>query len=183
MSEYITIARPYAKAIFYMAKEDETLEDWQNFLKFVADIMDDSSIISYMKNRTISHSDKSGMIINILDSNLTLEKTGKKFINFINVLSYYGRFLCVKDIHVLYKHYMNIELGCVDAIVKVPCLIDSYQKDNIINSLAKRFDKKVSALFEVEENLLGGFWVKTGDFVLDASIVGNLKSLSIKIML
>jgi F-type H+-transporting ATPase subunit delta len=78
---------------------------------------------------------------------------------------------------------MNQELGYIDAVIKVSCVISSYQKDDIVKSLAKRFEKKVNALFEVEESLLGGFSIKIGDSVLDASIIGNLQSLSSKIML
>jgi F-type H+-transporting ATPase subunit delta len=185
MSEYITIARPYAKAVFDSAKNEEKLEEWDSFLSYLSSIVSNSSIISIIKNRTINYNDKSRMIISFFDNfDSTLDKEViDQFSNFIKVLAYYGRLLCINDIYFLYKQYMNQLLNCVDAIIKVPCVINSYQKDDIINSLAKRFDKKVIALFEVDENLLGGFCVKVGDSVLDASILGNLQSLSSKIML
>lgn len=185
MSEYITIARPYAKAVFDFAKDTKSLEEWDFFLNYLSNIINDSSIVSIIKNRTINYNDKSRMIISFFDNfDTTLDKKiSTYFNNFVNILAYYGRLLCIHDVYFVYKQYMNQELGCVDAIVKVPCAINNYQKDDIINSLAKRFDKKVNALFEVEENLLGGFCVKIGDSVLDASIIGNLQSLSSKIML
>lgn len=186
MSEYITIARPYAKAVFDLAnKNSKSLEEWDSFLSYLSSIVNDSSIVSIIKNRTINYNDKSRMIISFFDNfDTTLDKEiSTYFNNFVYVLAYYGRLLCISDVYFVYKQYMNQALGCVDALVKVPCDINSYQKDDIVNSLAKRFDKKVNALFEIEENLLGGFCVKIGDSVLDASIVGNLQSLSSKIML
>lgn len=180
MSEYITIARPYAKAIFYVAKKTGSLDDWNTFLSYLSDIISDSNINSLIKNRTINYNEKSKIISSFFDFDETIQNF---FINFINILSYYNRLLCVKDIYFLYKQYMNIELGCIETVVRVSCVVNSYQKDDIVNFLAKRFDKKVSAIFEVDESLLGGFLVKTGDFVLDASIAGNLTSLSTKIML
>lgn len=184
MSEYITIARPYAKAIFCIAKKYNSLSDWDNFLSFLSIVVSDSSVASIIKNRTINYNDKSEIIVDFFKSNTTFDKDSCNFFyNFINNLAYHGRLLCIKDIYFLYKQYMNLELGCIDAIVKIPCVISSDQKDDIINCLSKRFNKKVSALFEVDERLLGGFLVKIGDFVLDASIAGNLSSLSTKIML
>ena len=97
--------------------------------------------------------------------------------------AYYGRLLCIKDIYALYKNYVNIELGRIEVVIKVASAISNIQKDEIINCLANKFDKKISAFFEVDESLLGGFLVKTGDFVLDSSLIGNLNSLRTKIMI
>lgn len=182
--EYMTIARPYSKAVFYIAKKSNSLDEWNDFLSFLSNIVSDPSISSIIKNRTINCFDKAGMIIELFEFTSTFDNDVKNYlVNFIKVLSYYGRLLCIKDIYLLYKQYMNIEKCSVEAIVKVPFIVSSAQKDDIVNFLSKRFDKKVSAIFEVDESLLGGFLVKTGDFVLDASIAGNLGSLGTKIML
>jgi len=185
MSEYITIARPYAKAIFDIAKNSNSLESVDSFLNYLVNVVNDPSVISIIKNRTINYNDKSRMIIGFFDNfDFNLDnKLIKDLNNFIFVLAYYGRLLCIVDIHFLYKQYMNQALGFIEAIIKVPYAISSSQKDDIVNSLAKRFNKKVIALFEIEEKLLGGFFVKIGDSVLDASIFGNLQSLSSKIIL
>jgi len=184
MSENITIARPYAKAIFDIAKNSNMLNDWDKLLSYLSIMMNDSGIVYFIKNRTIGYADKSCVIVDFLDFRETFNKDIQVLCsNFISVLSYYGRLLCVKDIYTLYKQYMNLELGRVETVVKVAYAINSTQKEQIIDCLSKRFDKKVSALFEVDEELLGGFLVKNGDFVFDASIVGNLVSLRTKIMM
>ncbi|MCE1857276.1 F0F1 ATP synthase subunit delta, partial [Enterobacter hormaechei] len=36
MSEFATVARPYAKAAFDFAVEKQSLEQWQNMLAFTA---------------------------------------------------------------------------------------------------------------------------------------------------
>jgi len=184
MSENITIARPYAKAIFYIAKSNNMLNEWDKLLSYMSIMIDDEVVVNFVKNKTISHELKSNLIIDFIDFQNTFSKDIQKFcINFINSLSYYGRLLCIKDIYALYKNYVNIELGRIEAVIKVAYSINNIQKEEIINCLSKRFDKKISALFEVDEGLLGGFWVKTGDFVLDASVIGNLNSLRTKIMI
>lgn len=184
MSENITIARPYAKAIFDIAKKSNMLNEWDNILSYLSITINNETVIDFIKNKTISCEVKSKIIIESIDFQNAFSSDIQVFCtNFINSLSYYGRLACIKDIYSLYKNYVNIELGRVEAIVKVAYSINNLQKEEITNCLSNKFNKKVSALFEVDENLLGGFCVKTGDYVLDASIVGNLNSLRTKIMI
>jgi len=68
MSEYITIARPYAKAIFDIAKNSNSLESVDSFLNYLVNVVNDPSVISIIKNRTINYNDKSRMIIGFFDN-------------------------------------------------------------------------------------------------------------------
>lgn len=184
MSDNITIARPYAKAVFDLAKNTGTLEDWDIFLSHFSNAISESTVVFFIKNKTISYSDKSQVIVNFLKSCKFFGCNGQNFfINFVSVLAYYGRLLCVKDIYFLYKQYMHLELGCIEVSVSTAYSVNSLQKEQIVSSLSKKFNKKVSIFFELDKNLLGGFLVRIGDFVLDASIAGNLDSLRTKIML
>ncbi len=184
MSESITIARPYARVVFDIAKKGRMLNEWDMFLSNLSTVICYGNIIHFLKNRTVSDSEKSRIIIEFLDSQKIFNKDIYTLcVNFINVLSYYGRLLYIKDIYKLYKKYMNLELGCIQAVVKVAYKdISNYQKEYIIKCLSKRFGKKVSVLFRVDYDLLGGFLVTIDDFVLDASIAGNLVSLRTKVM-
>lgn len=183
MSENMTIARPYAKAIFSLAKNSKTLDEWSNFLSYLSVITNEISIISFIKNKTIYHTEKSKNIFKLLDScNVINENIKEKCKNFIDLLSCYGRLLCVKDIIFLYRQYVNVELNRIETIIKTAYLLNNNQKDQIVNSLSKKFDKNVLASFEINEEILGGFIVKTGDFVLDGSIIGNLNFLRSKII-
>jgi len=184
MAENITIARPYAKAVFHIAKNANMLNEWDKFLSYLSIMINDEVVVSFIKNKTISYDIKSNLIIEFIDFENTFSKDIQNLcVNFINSLSYYGRLLCVKDIYALYKNYVNIELGRIEVVIKVASTISNIQKDEIIICLANRFNKKISAFFEVDENLLGGFLIKTGDFVLDSSLIGNLNSLRTKIMI
>jgi len=184
MSENITVARPYAKAIFNIAKRKNKLDEWDKILSYLSIIINDHNIVNFIKNRTISYDNKSRVIINLLGFYISLNENTKDYINnFLNILSYHNRFLCVENICNLYKQYMNLELGYMHVIVKVAYDIDNSQKKHIIDCLSNKFNKKILALFKVDKKLLGGFLVKIDDFVLDASIAGNLASLRTKIAL
>jgi F-type H+-transporting ATPase subunit delta len=183
MSEYVTVARPYAKAVFEVAKNTNSFKEWENVLADLNVVLDNSVVINFVKNRTVNLENKLFFITDLIFELRSLDNNMKKnFSNFIKTLVYYNRLLSIRDIYLLYKDYVNIELDRIDVVVKIAYDLSSNQKTDIINSLSKRFNKSVSALFEFDDNLLGGFLVKNGDFVIDASVVGNLIALRNKIM-
>lgn len=184
MSESMTIARPYAKAIFNLAKNTNTLEEWDNFLSYLSVITNEISIINFIKNKTIYHTEKSKNVLNLLEScNAIDEKIKENSKNFIDLLAFNNRLFCIKEVTLLYKEYMNLELNRIEAVVKTACAVNNLQKDQIINSLSKKFNKNILASFELDEEIIGGFIVKIGDFVLDGSVIGNLRSLRAKIIM
>lgn len=183
MSENITISRPYAKAIFHVASNKNLLDEWDNVLSSLSKFIDDKSFNKFLCNRFIQEDVKVDVIIQLLKSfGLYTDILNKEIDNFVKVLSIHGRLSCIKDIYFLYKSYMNAKLGCLEAVISVAYSLNSNQKEQIVTYLSKRFNKQILASFIVDDRLLGGFLVRIGDFVLDASVYGNLVSLRIKIM-
>lgn len=161
MSNNITIGRPYAKAIFSIAKRNNMLQEWDKLLSYLSIMINDENVVHFISNKTITHNEKTRTIIDFLQSYKILNNDIKSlFINFINVLSHYERLLYAKDIYFLYKKYMNLDLNRIVAVIKVACTITSYQKEQIINCLSKKFNKKVSALFEIDKKIVRWFFSK-----------------------
>lgn len=183
MAENITVSRPYAKAIFHVASNNNLLDDWDKILSSLSEILSNESIKLFLLDKSIKQFDKSNLVIDLLKM-LDVYKSSfsKEIDNFIKVLSLHGRLLYIKDIHFLYKSYMNDKLGRAEAIIMVAYPINNSQKDNIVKYLSKRFNKHILASFFVDDKLLGGFLAKVDDFVFDASVYGNLISLRTKIM-
>ncbi|MCB1712159.1 MAG: F0F1 ATP synthase subunit delta [Candidatus Riesia sp.] len=183
MSE-ITIARPYAKAIFNIAKKNNKFDEWDNVLSYLSFIISDENVVDFIKNKTIGHETKSQVISSIFFMKDSIDDSVKDLCsNFIKVLAYHSRLLYANEIKELYVKHVNFHLGKVEATVEVSAQINNEEKEEIVLCLSKKLDKKVSALFNVNENLLGGFLIRIDDSVLDASIAGNLISLRNKIMM
>ena len=184
MSESITIARPYARVVLEVAKKDNMLNEWNVFLSKLSIVIRNDDVIHFLKNRTISGVEKSDVIIDFLKSQKIFNYNIQILcLNFINMLSYYGRLLYIYDIYKLYRKYMNFELRRIEGVVKLAYTVDNSQKEHIMKCLSERFKKNVSLLFKIDNSLLGGFLVTIDDLVLDASIAGNLISLRTKIMM
>jgi len=48
MAEISTIARPYATAIFNLAKENKSLSDWSNMLSLLSNVVSESQIKDFI---------------------------------------------------------------------------------------------------------------------------------------
>lgn len=183
MSENVTIARPYAKAVFSIANGNNALKEWDKLLLSLTTVVAQHYVKEFLKNKTVSYDVKADVLVESLDLQDEFDKDIRiLYSNFVKILSYYGRLLYIKDVYSLYREYMNITLERVEAVIKVAHALCNDQKEHIINYLSARVNKKVSALFIIDERLLGGFWIRIGDFVYDASIIGNLISLRAKII-
>lgn len=184
MSLSTTIARPYAKAIFSIAKNTNTFDEWDNILSYLSLVIEDINGIAFIKNKTITQNEKiQGLLNFLISADILNDNTKVMCNNFLKILAYYNRLLNIKNIKNLYIKYVNIELNKLDAKIELATQITNDQKNEIISCIATKFNKKVSATFEINESLLGGFLIKIEDFVLDASIAGNLISLRNKIMI
>jgi len=184
MSESKTIARPYARAVFNIAKNKNMFNEWDNALSHLSSITQDRNAIDFIKNKTIDHENKASVIIDLLNKKNVFNDDIKELCNnFIKVVSYYGGLLYIKEIRELYIKHVDFELNRIKAIIEIAYPVNNEQKEQFINYLSKKFNKKVFAIFIVNEVLLGGFLVKIDDTVLDASVIGNLISLRNKIMI
>ncbi|HFL8819329.1 MAG TPA: F0F1 ATP synthase subunit delta [Candidatus Azoamicus sp. OHIO2] len=183
MSVSTTIARPYARAIFDIAKNNNSFDEWDNLLSYLSCILENKNINDFIKNKTICHDDKALLINNLLNLKQSFNVTTQVLCNsFVKALAYYNRLLYLNEIKNLYVKHVNTYLGKLEALIEIASNISNETKNEIIICLANKFEKKISALFNINEVLLGGFVVKIDDFVLDASIAGNLISLRNKIM-
>lgn len=183
MSVSTTIARPYAKAIFNIAKHKSEFDEWDNILSYLSLIAENKNGIFFIKNKTIGHEKKAQIINDILISKNILNDNIKILLNnFIKTLAYYNRLIYVKDIKDIYIKYVNIYLSKIEAHIEIANNITQELKDEILKCLTKKFNKEISAVFQINESLIGGFLIKIEDSVLDASILGNLNSLKNKII-
>ncbi len=51
MSEFITVARPYAKAAFDFAVEHQSVERWQDMLTFAAEVTKNEQMAELLSRR------------------------------------------------------------------------------------------------------------------------------------
>ena len=105
MSEYATVARPYARAAFSYATEHQCLDNWLNFLSLLSQVKKSSDILS--SANCFSNEYKLNFVKTVLQGYYD-----EKQINFIRLLMENSRLEAVDDIFELYssmyEDYHNI---------------------------------------------------------------------------
>ena len=173
MLEHTTIARPYARAVFEQAKEENDFDRWSGLLNILVIIVTDNRMKSLIDNPKVSDEMLFGIIQDICGN--TLSNTGN---NFVRILIDAGRLTVLPEILQLY-HKMRVDsegLAEVEVVSAYPLSDD--QTRAISEAMTKRLGKKIDITARIDNSLIGGAVIRTGDSAIDASIRGRLRQLS-----
>lgn len=173
-SELATIARPYARAAFSRAlDEDEGLSRWSRMLGLLAVTAGHDKVRAALDNPVLSTDDEAGLLIDVLADDLTDEAR-----NFVRVLAQYGR------LSLLHKIWEQFELlkahheKTMDVEVVSAFEVTQEEKEQLMTSLKRKLQREINIDAKVEASLLGGVIIRAEDTVIDYSVRGKLAKLS-----
>ena len=173
MAESVTIARPYAQAVFRLAREGKALTAWSDRLQRLAAIAQDSEMAKVVRNPKFS----AGQVAELFVS-LTGESGNKELASFIGILAENERLDVLTQIQEIYEQLKSADEGVKEAIVTSAYPLDDAQLKNLMSQLESHFDSKLQPRVEVDATLIGGIKVAVGDQVLDASVRGKLDAMA-----
>lgn len=173
MAESVTIARPYAQAIFRLAREGKALAAWSDRLQRLAAIAQDPEMAKVVGNPKFS----AGQVAELFVS-LTGESGNKELASLIGILAENERLGVLSQIQDIYEQLKSADEGVKDAVVTSAYPLDDVQLKNLMSQLESHFGSKLQPHVEVDAALIGGIKVAVGDQVLDASVRGKLDAMA-----
>jgi len=173
MAETITIARPYAQAIFSLAQEQSDLKGWSEMLQFVAAVAADPQMVAVIDSPSFDNSQIADLFIEVCGDKLN--DAGK---NMIRALAENDRLTLLPEVAELYEVERATVEGTIVAEVTSATALNETQEKEIAEALSKRLGREVSLECKVDEALLGGAIIRAGDVVIDGSVVGKLEKLA-----
>ena len=170
------LAGRYAKALFELAEKNKSLDKVEGDLTQLMKTVENSAELSAaITNPVISKHDLSGVMLQILKkldaANLT--------INFIGVLVQNGRIRHLAEVASAYFGLMMQSRGEENAYVITASGLQANQVADIEKTLGAALGNKIKAVVSVNDEILGGIIVRIGSKMLDASLVGQLKTLAL----
>lgn len=177
MAELATIARPYAEAVFRLAKQGNALQAWSDALNLIARIYGDSQMQAVMANPKVSPADMERMMLAICG-----ERIDGVARNLIQLLVHNRRLSVVAEIREQFEQLKLEDEGKLDAKISSAFPMEDTQRDQVVNMLSARFKRKIDATVTVDPDLIGGVKVEVGDKVWDASVRGRLQSMAATLM-
>jgi len=172
MSEQISLARPYAKAIFELARDAGEYAGWSEQLELLAMIARDAAMIEVINNPDVSEQQLAELIIDVAGDQLNQQ--GR---NLVKLLARNDRVSAVADINQQFLVLRDDAEQMIEAQLITASEVDEAQKKKIEVALSNRLGKQIKLEARVDESLIGGAIVRAGDWVVDGSVKAQLQEL------
>lgn len=173
MSEFSTLARPYAEAVFKHALESGKLDHWAEILEFLALAVQDPELAKVVANPKVEKSKLLSLMAEIGKG--VLDQEG---LNFVRLLIDNDRINLIGEIRRLYHQLQAMHEGVLDVEVTTAFDLSKDNEQALMAALQKKFGKEIRLHIQQERDLIGGVVIKAGDKVIDGSVRGQLECLS-----
>ncbi len=171
--EAITVARPYAEAVFRKAEEDGNLDAWSEMLSLLAALVKDQVLAEAIANPMYVRGQLAQLILDVADERLSTEGG-----NLIRLLAENGRLPVLPEIQALYEELKAESLRTLKVTVRSAYELASKQEQELAAALSEKLGRKVTISSEQDPELIGGVHIRAGDLVIDGSVKGRLEQLA-----
>ncbi len=139
MAENLTIARPYAKAIFSQAVADQSLQEWVDILRTLANIVNNSQLIDLLNNPVMDKNQWQSLFDRIVPQclNTISAELQRQLNNLLKLLIIEKRLPVLPAIFQRYQELVTTQQGLKEAIVISAFSLDSARRASYLCSTYK----------------------------------------------
>jgi F-type H+-transporting ATPase subunit delta len=173
MAEPVTIARPYAEAVFKLAREKSELAGWSGMLAVLDALVKDPQIQVCIGDPRVTAEQLEELILGVAGD--SVDGSGR---NLVQALIANDRLVLLPEIRTLYEGLRREDEGLLEAKIISALPIDDNQLGDLVARLEAKYQRKVSAEVELDPGLIGGVRIVIGDKVIDATVRGKLDAMA-----
>jgi F-type H+-transporting ATPase subunit delta len=142
-------------------------------LKFLQTIIEDPLMTTIIANPQIDKGTITRLCLDLGES--TLNEAGK---NLVNLLVDNRRLRAISSLVLQYEELKAQHQGYLEIEIATPYEVTPSQQQQLESILQRRLGKAIRVNVTLDQSLLGGWLIRTGDQVIDASIKGRLQRLA-----
>ena len=172
MSELLTQSRPYAEAIFDIAKEEQTLDVWVSDLSIVVSAMQEEEVKILINTPDLSQRNKAEIFTSLFEGEIS-----KKVSNFVLVIGQANRINLLESVLESFKRLVALEKNQKNVMVASSYSLEQDQLDKIQTALQKRTGSEINISTHLDKSLIGGIKISYEDQVIDLSLKNKLEAL------
>ena len=182
MAEPATLARPYAKAVFDLARAESKsvtgraaaggLADWSVLLAGLSTAVADPKIAQWIGHPAIGRGQLADVLIKAFGASLSQPSQ-----NLLRLLSENNRLKLAPMIAGQFEALRAEAERRVDVEITSAAAIPEAQQKALTDAVRKRLDRDVSVEWKTDPELIAGAVVRAGDLVIDGSVSGELAQL------
>jgi len=172
MAEDVTIARPYAEAVFELARESDTLDQWSDMLAFLERVVTEPEIEALIGDPNFGTVKLESLLLGVAG-----EKINGGGRNLLQVLTRNNRLLLLPAMRALFEERKAEAQGVVEATICSAFPMSEEQVQALVKRLETKYQRQVKVELSVEPELIGGVKITAGDEVFDATVRGKLDNM------
>lgn len=173
MSENLTLARPYAAAVFDLAQEQGELKKWSDMLALAAGVAADPEMAALIDNPLLTRERLTALFLEVCGSKLNTDAA-----NFVRLLIDNKRIDLLPEIATQFEARRAESEGRIAAEVISAFDLEPAQIKKIGAALKTKLGREVDITTRVDGALIGGMIIRAGDLVIDGSVRGRLAALA-----
>jgi F-type H+-transporting ATPase subunit delta len=179
MSQALTLARPYARAAYGIARDAGATQSWSDALGFAARVAADPRAQSLLGHPQLDRGDAVALLTPpaAQDAGAPDLFGNDLFGNFLALLADNRRLLLLPEIAGLFEQLRADAERIVKARVTSATTLPAVELESIKVALKRRFGREVELTTAVDASLIGGAVIDAGDVVIDGSLRNKLTRL------
>lgn len=164
-------AKRYAQAVFGLAREKGSFDQWQADLARLDAIVGDERAAFYLASPNNSVADK----LKFLDAALAQNSAESR--NLVRLLLQRQRLEIVPEMRRLFEEAVLAERGIAVAEVTTAEPLDERAQAIVRNQLRQLVGKEIELRMKVDPAIIGGIVARVGDQLIDGSVINQLRRL------
>ena len=173
MSDNAITARPYAQAVFELARDEGRFPHWSEVLRRLADLAGQEQVSALFSHPKVGRDDIAAILIEGCGD--LLNDAGK---NLVHLLVRNGRLVALEDIAEQFENLRAGEEQTINAQVESALPVSEAHQQKIAQALEKKLGRKVTLKVSTDASLIGGAVIRAGDLVVDGSVKARLEKLA-----
>lgn len=172
MIETTALARPYALAAYEQAVTESSMHGWSSALGFLAAVVADRAMAETIANPRVDDASLTELLLDVAEDRFSDTQA-----NLVRLLVENGRLSLAPAIFELFEKERITSEGRATVSIISAFDLDDKQRELVTAAMAKRLGREVDLEESVDNELIGGVVIRTGDVVIDASLRGRLRQL------
>lgn len=175
MAENRTLARPYANALFEVARDGGDLDGWSKALASAAAVAQNEDAQSFFASPKVSDAERVSLVVELAQGGPLASGHGQ---NLLRLLAENDRFEVLPEIAARFeelkaKFENSVEVSLISATPVDPAIAAKIKA-----ALQKRLGRSVELNESIDPDLVGGAIIRADDMVIDGSIRTRLGQLA-----
>lgn len=172
MADITTLARPYAKAVFELARDSGQFKHWGGVLKTIAEAVAAPQVAPLLSHPALTRADLAAALTQSVGPML-----GAEGVSLLKLLVENGRLSTAGSIAEQYEQLRAEAESRADVEITTAAPVAEGQQQQLSAAVKKRLARDVAIAWNVDESLIAGAVIRAGDLVIDGSVKSELERL------